>query len=365
MRRYTKKFTFLLTFAVISLPMLATATTYTVSKGMSIQKTIDKAEPGDLIQVLPGEYSEAIKITTPDLRVIGMEFEGAHARLNGFDKTLVQQLEDPITIDADNVTVEGFHVRRFHGKGIIVDGRSGITLRNIDITMPASDAIRFENSTDLNIVGCVVRSPGYIGISLRKCQGVVVSRCEAYNSALGVEVRDGIKIALDALSVHDNGMGILLVNTKNEEGYAEHTTISSSRVLDSGTTEVENALTESPLFLAGVGIRIVGAIHTDVSRCHVAGNTTYGIMTEQYTVNENAKPHPAEHTYVHHNEYANNGNDPSDAYKKSYSEVPSGDLYWDKMGRRNQFQESGKPRTYPEKLLTEFGGVHTGGMHFL
>lgn len=365
MRTYLKKITCLLLTILIAAPMVAAARTYTVSNGMSIQKTIDKAEPGDVVQVLPGEYTEAIRIATPGLRVIGMEFEGVHALLNGFDKTTAQQLENPIVVEADHVTIEGFHVRRFQGRGIVIKDRTGITLKNIDITMPASDAIRIENSTDINIVGCVVRSPGHVGISLRGCQGVVVSRCEAYGSALGIEIRDGTKIALDALSVHDNGMGILLVNEKNEEGYAGHSIISSSRILDSGTTDAGNVLTGEPLFLAGVGLRIVGALHTDVSRCHVSGNRTYGIMTEEYLIDEDAKPHPAEFTYVHHNEYANNGNDPSDAYGKTYTDIPTGDLYWDKKGRRNQFQESGNPRTYPEKLLTEFGGVHTGGMHFL
>jgi parallel beta-helix repeat protein len=350
---------------LVAMPMLASATKYTVSPGMSIQETIDKAVSGDSIQVLPGEYFQSIKITTPGLNVIGMEYEGVHALLNGFNKELVSRMSNPITIEANDVVVEGFHVRDFEGEGLILNDRENVTLRKLDIAVREGDALRFENSANITIEGCVLRSNGYIGLSLRKCQGVTVSRTESYNNALGVEITDGVKVSLNEMSVHNNVMGILLVTTSGEPGYSEHVTISNSRILDSKNILGEMKRPDLPLFMPGVGLRIVGTAHTMVFRCDIEGNQTYGIMTEQYALNADAKPHPCNHTYVHHNGYANNGTAPSEEYKKAYSDIPAGDLYWDKKGRRNQWQENNEPTTFPEKLLTEFGGVHTGGMLFL
>ena len=73
---------------------------------------------------------------------------------------------------------------------------------------------------------------------------------------------------------------------------------------------------------------------------------------------------PAEHTYAHHNLYANNGAAPAAEYVKEFAGIPAGDLYWDGLGERNQWQENVELKTYPEKLVVKQGGVHTDVIHF-
>ena len=355
-----KSFSFIL--AVLLAPISA-ATTYTVSPGMSIQALIDQAAPGDTIQILPGDYFETIKISTPNLHLLGMDFEGEHATLIGYNKETVERLSNPITIEADDVICEGLHVRDFAGAGIVLKDRARVTLKNLDIVATEDDAIRVEDSTEITIDGCVLRSGGHIGLSLRRCQGVNVTRCETYRNALGVELLDGLQIRLDELSIHSNAMGILLANTRGAEGAADHTMITNTRIQNN--VAVADLTSPSTYFLAGVGMRIVGATNTQVARCFVEGNSTYGIITESFPGNDDAKASPAEFTYIHHNQYAGNAFAPSEAYTTAYSDIPAGDLYWDSQGRRNQWQEADEPKTFPEKLITQFGGLHTGGMNFL
>lgn len=361
----SKLFTCLITLNFMVVSGVVHATTYNVSPGMVIQETLDKAEPGDVIQILPGEYIGAIKITTPNLQVLGMMFEGEHALMTGFDKGLVSQLSNPIVIEADDVVVEGLHVRKFDGAAIVIKGRRNITLRDLDISTNYGNAITVEDSNEITIEGCTVRSAGYVGLSLRGCGGVTVSRLEAYNNAIGLEVQDGVKIMFDQLSLHDNAMGALFLNSKSDQGNADNITISSSRILNNTQAKVYKNLPETAYFMPGVGIRMVGTSTCVVTRCHIEGNSTYGVMTEQAAHVEGMKPYPAEFTYVHHNEYANNGMNPSEEFKATKAEIPPGDIYWDEEGRRNQFQEEGLPTTFPKKLITKFGGVHTGGFHFI
>jgi hypothetical protein len=73
---------------------------------------------------------------------------------------------------------------------------------------------------------------------------------------------------------------------------------------------------------------------------------------------------PSEHAYVHHNRYFNNGGAPFKGYAERFPGIPSGDIYWDELGERNQFQENAELKTYPEKLVVEHGGVHTDVIHF-
>ncbi len=72
-----------------------------------------------------------------------------------------------------------------------------------------------------------------------------------------------------------------------------------------------------------------------------------------------------DHTYVHHNTYADNGTAPTEGFKKQFPGVEGCDLYWDGTGVRNQWQENTDLKTHPENLVTEQGGVHTDVIHFL
>ncbi len=57
--------------AVVSTPTAATAKSWTVNPGQSIQAAVDAAAPGDTVKVMPGDYTEthpgtaAVRITKP------------------------------------------------------------------------------------------------------------------------------------------------------------------------------------------------------------------------------------------------------------------------------------------------------------
>jgi hypothetical protein len=350
---------------------LTFATTYTVSEGMKIQAMIDKAVSGDTVQVLPGTYSETIRITTPGLRVIGMEFEGVHATLDGLDKDSTLRSPLAISIEADDVVCEGFYLRNVSSPGIQVLGHSNITLGGFDVEVAGDYGIQIEDAVELTLSDTTVRGADEVGIALRRTQGAIVSRCEVYRNRIGVEITDGVKTRVEDMSVHTNGMGMIIANSSGDESKAEYTTVTNSRFQNIGVVyrgESESAISN---YIPGVGIRIIGAMTTEIARCYFENVGSVGVITEQWDDDTEKKPLPSSHTYVHHNYYGTNGLEPSSAYTAAFPAFAGGDLYWDGEGRRNQWQESENPwdtssvlKVYPEKLITKFGGVHTNVMHF-
>lgn len=345
------------------------ATTYTISEGLPIQPVIDKAEPGDTIQVLPGDYNETILINKPGLIVLGMEYEGVRATLDGLNKDSQERASVAISIEADDVVCRGFRLRNVSSPAVKATGRRNIEITGLDIDVIGDFGIHLEDIVGLKLSGTTVRGASDTGILLNRCQDADLSKNEVYRNAIGLALLDGVQIQVNDLTAHTNGMGMIVANTDGGDAKAEYTTITNSRFVNIGTVHTPESATTSAFYMAGLGIRIVGASHTEVARCVFEGNGSVGVLTQQWAGDNDERPVGPRFTYVHHNVYLNNGAQPSDTFSKSFPEFDGGDLYWDGEGRRNQWQEAdpasgGTLKVYPENLISKFGGVHTNVMHF-
>jgi len=184
----------------------------TVSTYSTIQAAINAASPGDTVFVCPGTYAEQVTIRTP-----GVTLEGS-----GIDQTVVK----PTTLtDAAPSLFSGQPLAYI----ILVDGISGVTIKNLTVDGSGADASAF----------CDPR--GFIGIFYRASSGTIT----------GVKVTS-IKEPLGC----QNHLGIFV-----QSGYGPHlksdVTITDSTVEDYGKN--------------GITCNEAG------TRCIVAGNTVTGI----------------------------------------------------------------------------------------
>src|SRR5688572_7677442 len=108
---------------------------WTVSPGQSIQEAIDKAAPGDMVQVLPGVYVESVTVAKDRLVLVGMEYEGERATLRAKDAEENEPLEKAITVRANGATVQGFVIEGFSALGVEIaaDGFREVTLQDLFI----------------------------------------------------------------------------------------------------------------------------------------------------------------------------------------------------------------------------------------
>ena len=92
----------------------------------TIQQGINNAGAGDTVCVEPGNYSGTVTVDKPNLTLVSTEYRGA--TITGGDSTT----GSAVSIEADDVTVEGFEVSFPDGLlGVkIQSGYDGVTVRN-------------------------------------------------------------------------------------------------------------------------------------------------------------------------------------------------------------------------------------------
>jgi len=99
--------------------------THIVKPGGSIQEVVKIANPGDTIQVMPGEYSETIYIDKDSIRLVGVIEKGERATLNGKGT-----LNDAILYSGNNIVVENFLITKYKGNAIMGQAGNNFEIRN-------------------------------------------------------------------------------------------------------------------------------------------------------------------------------------------------------------------------------------------
>lgn len=354
----------------------ASGKTYTVSSGMSIQAVLDKAQPGDTVQVLAGDYFESLIIHTENVSLIGLSYEGEGPVLNGRDN--VETLERAIAIAANGVTVKGFVIQEFTEAGVVADAVNDVTLADLIIRNTGVAGIVIDDAVGVTLQRVVVSEMTGVSAYILESISVSITDSEFLLSPYGLVLADCLQSTVQNSGFYRNAVGVIVASRPDgpkQEG--DHLSIRHCRILENkgeNTYPKDQLIAGLPMDIpGGIGIVILGADHTVVSDSIVVGNASCGIATYAYPGTEAPSGEAAslstagvpDHTYVHHNVYRDNGSAPSLAFGTAFRDVEPCDLYWDGTGIRNQWQESAKLKTHPENLTTKAGGVHTDVIHFL
>jgi len=270
--------------------------TIRVGPGDSIQAAIDRARPGDTVEVAAGVYRENLTVTTDGvaLRGAGASPQGTvleppptpAGRLCDFEGTNGICVTGEFTPNSDevgtpvrDVTVSGFSVRGFPRFGILVNNAVGVTVSANETSSGGSYGVfgvfvsglrLIDNSSHDN------RQGGFYVSDSPRADAVVTGN-HAYRNrtveGFGLFVRDASHGVVRGNRFDDNCVGLAVVGARGSRSTTDWT-IRGNTVRDN--TAACPATDDVPAPLSGIGIALIGAGHVRVDGNTVSGNQPTG-----------------------------------------------------------------------------------------
>ena len=323
-----------LSLAVVSTPTAATAKSWTVNPGESIQAAVDAASAGDTVRVMPGVYTEthgdsaAVRITKP-LKLLAKSKlpDTKVVILAGTGQTdgIVVEPEFPGDPDVDGVKIKGFTVQGFPNNGIWLEHVNNFKILGNE----SIDNLENGIWPTLSANGVVKKNVAYGSLDsalwVEASENVRVIRNEFHHSPTGLEITVSKNVVAKKNHVHHNSVGIGLYHPSAASldplGNDGDWEISNNYVHDNN--EPNNAppggmVAELP---PGGGILVMGVDRVDVKKNQIENNDFFGIAVIDYCAavlgsdfncTDNppeVEPAPDDNTYVK-NTLVNNGTNP-------------------------------------------------------
>lgn len=371
--------TILVAAALLGAGMPAEARTWVVHPGDSIRAAISKAHRGDRIEVMPGVYKEgaagdlnALTITVDGIHLVGrparnrpVVLENAGTQGYGIWVSPANSAgpgpeadneQPPCALDGSVIhdfSIQGFTVRGFKQHGLhlaCVDGfriESNVAENN-DVYGLFPIASRHGLMADNTVTGTTRDAGIYVGQS----DDVLITgnRCEG--NLIGLEVENSRHCTVIGNEISENTIGIFVdVLFGKVTTTQETTTVAFNNVHDNNRPNTSDPADITAALPPGIGILLLGADTTTVTRNEVEHNGFAGIAVSSlclaFTLEGqacpplNVDPNPdlnhVTRNHVEGNGTISTGNPNLDPLR--------GDLVWDGSGtgncwRDNQFSTS-------------------------
>ncbi|MDW3177887.1 MAG: hypothetical protein R8J94_10890 [Acidimicrobiia bacterium] len=255
----------------------------------SVQGAVDAAQPGDLILIDPGVYTEEVIIDVPDVVIRGRDrntvfIDGLHSATTG------------LTVLADGVAVENLTVRNYLGDGIVVDGTGRSVPINrfrafhVTTSNTGQNGISLRNTTNAEVRQGWLSGHASAGIEVSECTAcaTLITTTLAEFSARGFSVvgaNGGVSIF--SSTSRNNRTGIAV-----EDGPTQPSTdvvLAANLVLNNGFTTTPSA---DPAWDTsfGTGVHIGGTLGTQLAANRITGNTRAGVVLSQNIAGTSGDP---------------------------------------------------------------------------
>lgn len=259
----------------------------TVKSGESIQKTIDKANDGDLVYVEAGTYEGSIVISKKDLTLRGADRNAVIIDGN-------YSVDDGIVVAADGVRIENLSVQKFRTNGVLIYGGYSDQNKLEDTTktpVVKRYSVQYVNANGNGQYGiyAFASQNGVIANTFtygNADAGIYVGQCKPCNADINDNYAsfNGLGFqganASDELYLYQNNFtnnrsGIhLLSETKEQKSPQEKVTVIANLVTDNNN---EDAPTTTP-DIFGYGIVVAGGSGNQILNNSVIDQTVGGII---------------------------------------------------------------------------------------
>jgi cytochrome c peroxidase len=314
--------------------------TIVVQEGQMIQTAVDRAQPGDTIEIPYGVYHERVAIDISDITLHGVpNAAGEWPILDGEGV-----LSEGVIASGNNFTVGYLHVRNYTDNGVLVEGVRNVHFHDIFAENVGTYGVYPVQSTDVLIERVEVTGVDDAGIYAGQCENVIVRDSVVYGNVLGIELENTFGGEVYNNHAYDNTVGIFIVLLPQLTSK-----ISTDTLVYDNLVENNNHVNFAPegniarVAPAGVGILLLATDNAEVYNNKLIGNKTTGVamfsLTRSGAFDKNEidiGPLP-EGNYIHDNMYDNNAYDP-DPFIAELG-VPAADVMWDASGTDNRFNE--------------------------
>ncbi|MGV8813738.1 MAG: parallel beta-helix domain-containing protein [Gelidibacter sp.] len=175
-----------------------------VRKGGSIQEAVKSANPGDLIRVFPGVYSENVYIDKDDISLQGVVIKGEWPTLDG-----KKQINDAILYSGNGILIENFKIINYKGNGIMGQAGNNFIIRNnwiIDTGVYGIFPQYGKNGLiEHNVLSKIADAAIYVGM----CDNIDVLHNEVFDSVAGIEIENSRHCLVENNYAHNNTGGLL------------------------------------------------------------------------------------------------------------------------------------------------------------
>ncbi len=340
--------------------------TITVKAGELIQAAVDRAKPGDIIEVMPGVYKEEVKVDLDNITLRGVNLTGP-AVLSEAIVTPIggrtypvphrpvldgeKKLSDGVLATGSNFVIENFDLQHYIANGVVAQHARNVTFRNLKIDDTGLYGVYPVSCTGVRIEGCVATGIADAALYVGQSRDIVVRDSEAYNNVTGIEIENSVNAVVENNYVHDNTGGILVFILPNNPSKAGHNCIvRNNRVINNNHANFANPNSIVANVPPGTGVMVMAADNNEVTGNEIRGNDCYGVAVfslevafEKGTAFD-VGPVP-ENNWIHENTYSDNGRNPAGALKRAG--IKGADLVWDLSGSSNRWQEANATSSTP------------------
>ena len=346
------KKTDLLTQVVSGIDFLTTKPTAIVQAGSSIQAAVDAANPGAVIKIEPGVYSEAIIVNKPNITLMGSDESGGVIIENPGG------VNNGITVrsDGDGFKLYNVTVRNFLENGVITIRADNFVISHVTATNCGEYGFWPIRSNNGLIEHCTASGHTDSGIYTGQSENIELKFNTVFDNTIGLEIENCTNVIATNNHCYGNVAGILVVLLPGlQTTVTTGIDVSNNHVRDNNkVNNVDPANGFEAFVPSGCGILVVGADNTVVNGNKVQNNNFLGIaVVSSLVLGGLAGIPPAAFAGIEPNpdgvKVTNNVAN-SNGKVQPPLPFPAVDLLWDGSGTGNCWSSNNYVSAFPQAL---------------
>lgn len=245
-----------------------------VKDGESIQAAVNRASPGDVVLIYPGEYRESVYVDKDNITLRGVVVEGEWPVMEGEGKR-----NDAILYSGNDFTVEWLTIKHYKGNAIMGQAGNNYTIRYNRVIDTGVYGIfpQFGKNglIEYNVLSGIEDAAIYVGM----CDNVVVRHNEVFDNVAGIEIENTRHAIVENNYAHNNTAGLLVFITPGLPIKTAYDVILRNNfVVDNNTENFAAPGSIVAKLPRGIGVVIMAADEVVVEGNIISGNQTAGIV---------------------------------------------------------------------------------------